>query len=143
MAAAGAGMHRAKSDSLLPHLAAIGSRSSSESEETKPVVVAEDLEEVLRQSMPKAAPPLRSSFAEGEQRTAFRDAHATAPLPSQLGQKRVRPCRRALERVAPVDVCGDTARQESTGRVSCSYLSDVVLDTPADVVVNSGPGVLF
>lgn len=88
-----AGFHRARSDSQLPHLAAIGSQSSSsESEEAKPLVVAGDLEEVLRQSMPRSppAPAHRNSFAEGEQRTTFRDSHTAQQAVSQLVQQRVR-----------------------------------------------------
>ena len=115
-AGAVAGMHRAKSDSLLPHLATIGSDSSSESEDTKPVVVAEDLEEVLRQSMPKVSPVHRNSFAEGEQRAAFRDSHTAPQLPSQLGRKRVRPCHCLAERLATGDVVQDAVRQETAGR---------------------------
>jgi hypothetical protein len=59
------------SDSQLPNLATIGSRASSESEETKPVIVAEDLEEVLRQSMPKTPPANRYSL--DEERPGVRD----------------------------------------------------------------------
>lgn len=93
------GFHRAKSDSQLPHLATIGSQSTSESEDTKPVVVAEDLEEVLRQSMPKTPPAHRNSFAEGEQRTPFRHSKSAHQVSSQSSQQKVRSVHRTLQKV--------------------------------------------
>jgi hypothetical protein len=90
----GAALHRAKSDSQLPQLATKdSSRASSESEEAKPVVVAEDLEDLLRQSMPKSPPTQPTSFADGEQRpVTFRDPRALRQVATRSAQHTVRSC---------------------------------------------------